>query len=52
MVRRRAKAAGITIAVGNHTFRDTGITAYLERRHVRKGAPDGGACVDPHHPAL
>ena len=30
MVRRRAKAAGITIAVGNHTFRDTGITAYLE----------------------
>jgi site-specific recombinase XerD len=30
MVRRRAKAAGITTQVGNHTFRGTGITAYLE----------------------
>src|SRR5262249_37423044 len=23
-----------------------------ERRHAREGAPDGGACVDPHHSAL
>jgi integrase len=30
MVRRRAKAAGITTQVCNHTFRRTGITAYLE----------------------
>ncbi|KVR84403.1 tyrosine-type recombinase/integrase [Burkholderia vietnamiensis] len=30
MVRRRAAAAGIAIAVGNHTFRATGITAYLQ----------------------
>jgi integrase len=30
MVRRRAKAAGITTEVRNHTFRGTGITAYLE----------------------
>src|SRR5262249_53857038 len=30
MVRRRAKAAGITTEVCNHTFRGTGITAYLE----------------------
>jgi len=30
MIRRRAKAAGIETAVGNHTFRATGITAYLE----------------------
>jgi site-specific recombinase XerD len=30
MVRRRAKAAGITTQVCNHTFRGTGITAYLE----------------------
>jgi integrase len=29
MVRRRAKAAGITTQVCNHTFRGTG-TAYLE----------------------
>jgi site-specific recombinase XerD len=29
MVRRRAGAAGIATKVGNHTFRATGITAYL-----------------------
>ena len=30
MVRRRARAAGIDTAVCNHTFRGTGITAYLQ----------------------
>lgn len=30
MIRRRAAAAGITAAIGNHSFRATGITAYLE----------------------
>ncbi|TWI48951.1 site-specific recombinase XerD [Pseudomonas duriflava] len=30
MVRRRAKAAGIDTQIGNHTFRATGITAYLK----------------------
>jgi len=30
MVRRRAQAAGNTTQVCNHTFRGTGITAYLE----------------------
>lgn len=30
MVRRRAKAAGIAMQIGNHTFRATGITAYLQ----------------------
>ena len=29
MVRRRARNAGITTTIGNHTFRGTGITAYL-----------------------
>jgi site-specific recombinase XerD len=29
MVRRRARAAGIATRIGNHTFRATGITAYL-----------------------
>lgn len=29
MVRRRAVGAGINAAIGNHTFRATGITAYL-----------------------
>jgi site-specific recombinase XerD len=30
MVRRRAQAAGIATAIGNHTFRATGVTAYLK----------------------
>ena len=30
MVRRRAAAAGIATAIGNHSFRVTGITAYLK----------------------
>jgi integrase len=30
MIRRRAKAAGIEAPIGCHTFRATGITAYLE----------------------
>ncbi len=30
IVRRRAKAAGIATAIGNHTFRATGITAHLK----------------------
>lgn len=30
LVRRRAAAAGIATKVGNHTFRATGITAYLK----------------------
>jgi site-specific recombinase XerD len=30
MVRRRAQAAGIATAIGNHTFRATGITTYLK----------------------
>ena len=30
MVRRRARAAGIATKIGNHSFRATGITAYLK----------------------
>ena len=30
MVRRRAKAVGIKTKLGNHSFRATGITAYLK----------------------
>ena len=30
MVRRRAAGAGIATKIGNHTFRATGITAYLK----------------------
>jgi integrase len=32
MIRRRALAAGIATKIGNHSFRATGITAYLENR--------------------
>jgi hypothetical protein len=30
MIRRRAAAADIETKIGNHTFRATGITAYLK----------------------
>jgi len=30
MIRRRAAAAGIATLIGNHSFRATGITAYLK----------------------
>ena len=30
MIHRRAKAAGIHTKIGNHTFRATGITAYIK----------------------
>jgi integrase len=30
MARRRAKTAGVAMMIGNHTFRGTGITAYLK----------------------
>jgi site-specific recombinase XerD len=30
MIQRRAKSGGITTRVGNHTFRATGVTAYLK----------------------
>lgn len=38
LVRRRARAARIATAVSNHTFRATGITAYLENGGTLEGA--------------
>jgi integrase len=38
MIRRRAAAAGIETLVGNHTFRATGITAYLKNGGVLENA--------------
>ena len=32
MIQRRAAAAGIATKIGNHTFRATGITAYLKNK--------------------
>ena len=40
MVNRRARQAGITTAVCNHTFRGTGITAYLENGGTLERARD------------
>jgi hypothetical protein len=53
MIGRRAAAAGIATKLGNHSFRTTGIAAYLqERRHARKGGGDGEPCLDAHDAAL
>jgi len=57
MIRRRAGAAGIKTQVGNHTFRATGITAYLKngdhaalRSPARRDEPRrGGADFDLIH---
>jgi site-specific recombinase XerD len=40
MVQRRAKATGIATRIGHHTFRATGITAYLENGgNLERAAP-------------
>jgi integrase len=35
MIQRRARAIGIKTRIGNHTFRATGITAYLKNPQAR-----------------
>jgi hypothetical protein len=52
MVRRRAKAAGITTEVCNHTFRGTGIMASLENDGTLERRASGTPCLHPHHAAL
>ncbi len=47
MVRRRARNAGIMEKIGNHTFRATGITAYLEAGGTRENAQNMAAHSDP-----
>jgi integrase len=42
MIRRRAVAAGINAPIGNHTFRATGITAYLANGGALEHAPGNG----------
>jgi site-specific recombinase XerD len=44
MIRRRAAAAGIETKIGNHTFRATGITAYLKNG----GALEAAAAMANH----
>jgi integrase len=38
MIQRRATAAGIATKIGNHTFRATGITAYLKNKGLLEHA--------------
>jgi len=50
LVRPPGQSAGIATEVCNHTFRGTGITAYLENGGALEKAPNGGACVHPRNP--
>jgi hypothetical protein len=54
MIRRRPAAAGITAPIGNHTFRETGITAYLAqwRRSLERAQGNGDAGESAHDQAL
>jgi site-specific recombinase XerD len=47
MIRRRAAAAGIAEAIGCHTFRATGITAYLENGGTLENAQAMAAHESP-----
>jgi integrase len=47
MIRRRAAAAGIAAEIGCHTFRATGITAYLANGDARKPAQEMAAHESP-----
>jgi hypothetical protein len=38
MIQRRAAHAGIKTKIGNHTFRATGITAYLKNKSTLEAA--------------
>jgi len=47
MVRRRAAAAGIETKIGNHTFRGTGLTAYLSNGGTLEKAREMANHADP-----
>jgi site-specific recombinase XerD len=47
MIRRRAVAAGITTPIGNHSFRATGITAYLANGGALEHAQEMAAHESP-----
>jgi integrase len=47
MVRRRALAAGIMTPIGNHSFRATGITAYLANGGALEHAQEMAAHESP-----
>jgi site-specific recombinase XerD len=47
MIRRRAAAAGIATPIGNHTFRATGLTAYLPNGGSLEHAQEMAAHASP-----
>ena len=49
MIRRRALAAGINAPIGNHSFRATGITAYLANGGALEHAQEMGGAREPAH---
>ena len=51
MIRRRAVAAGIAEAIGCHTFRATGITAYLANGGALEHAQEMAAHESPRRPS-
>jgi hypothetical protein len=52
MIRRRAVVIGIATKLGNHSFRATGITAYLKNGGTLKGRGDSEPCLAAHDAAL
>ena len=50
MIQRRAKAAGIQTRIGNHTFRATGITAYLKNHGTLPKRPSTSPTTSPPAP--
>ena len=52
MIRRRAAAAGIATKLGNHSFRATGITAYLKNGGTLEKAAAMANHIDAHDAAL
>ena len=53
MIKRRARFARLPATTNCHTFRATGITAYLEkRRHHRECPAHRGARIATNHQAL
>ena len=47
MIRRRAEAVGIFAPIGNHSFRATGITAYLANGGTLEHAEEMAAHESP-----
>jgi site-specific recombinase XerD len=52
MIRRRAAAAGIAAEIGRHTFRATGITAYLSNGGALEHAQEMAAHESPRTTTL